>query len=248
MKVAGFALAIASSTAAAQSGPGNGPNCDCCHSRYVEEEEAGVKHKFPGEYSCQMEDESNPLAAAVTVTVNPAPWFTTKAVTNAHLEAGEFGDEHNYPSFFAAVRTEPNLTSTSILRAYLGTTETQCSNVGKECQMKTLVDPPTSGDSAKHHSSELPGSCGSHDNCGVVPPEPMAMLMDALSANKFAAALEVLDGNPDKLYVNEERGLVQVLNCSGTVVRQFEVDASALATYRNKQSNPLLQFLKSFLP
>ena len=70
-----------------------------------------------------------------------------------------------------------------------------------------------------HGSADGSGSCFSYRSCGIVDLVESGDLERAIKAED-ASALRVMLAQSDRITFNAQRGLVQVLNCTGAVVQQ----------------------------
>ena len=82
------------------------------------------------------------------------------------------------------------------------------------------------------HENWQIGPCTIHELCALTRPATLAM-SSALSKGRLAEAGRLLKENPRAFHVNVERGVIQLLDCSGAVQGQIAVAAWILSGFQN---------------
>jgi hypothetical protein len=138
------------------------------------------------------------------------------AITDIGVESG-----------YALIGTPVSTPRPSSWRGDVGGGE-KCDTDAKECQEAFLQNP---GDHFGFHNQAKNGPCDTHDECASPPDTATVALWNAVEEHDYTTIAELVLDSPEYFIINDERGMLQLLDCDRTGIRsQVRIDAGSLRT------------------
>jgi hypothetical protein len=131
-----------------------------------------------------------------------------------------------------------------------GGEEALCKTSSTSCRAKTLSGVPGQVDTMHvgFHPGPYPNlTCDSHNTCANGDPETLAMVYGALDRSDYSVLAQLVGSHGELFFVNEDRGLLQMLDCRGLIHAQTPIDMVRLsaaieratrASLRNQPTKP----------
>jgi hypothetical protein len=117
-----------------------------------------------------------------------------------------------------------------------------CTNNGRSCQKKTLGS-MVIGDTADFHTGQRFDPCSNHDTCPGGEESELALL-EAAQLRDYAAVAERYATAPNAMFINADRGMLQILDCTGRFVSaQTSIDVAELRSAISERKR-LLSWVK----